>query len=346
MMARWSLVISTWLYRVAADEALQNRCLVSSFPDSRSELPQLLNCLGLLREAVEVGVQAGVHAHHFLDKWQGNRLRLVDLWGEAGSETNLFYVDIANVHGVAARRQHRLQCEERLERSLRSGHAEVLHMESAMAAEQIEDGELDFVYLDARHDLAGVVADIHAWWPKVRVGGLFAGHDFVDGEFPEGDFFWISALNEALPGLQNVHVIRERNRYPSFFILKTAEMSSLVPQPLDTMALTLKLYASRSKYFDLWSKLQGTSDGFLSSCKDTCGEDCALRMSNFTPGIRSAISTLRPFACEKETCASEVTLDVDEYRRVCVERCAVTCQQRLELFEKHGEQILTYRRIA
>jgi len=344
MMARWSLVISTWVYRVVADEALQNRCLVSSFPDSRSELPELLNCLGLLREAVEVGVQAGVHAHHFLDKWQGNRLRLVDLWGEAGSETNLFYVDIANVHGVAARRQHRLQCEERLERSLRSGHAEVLHMESAMAAEQIEDGELDFVYLDARHDLAGVVADIHAWWPKVRVGGLFAGHDFVDGEFPEGDFFWISALNEALPGLQNVHVIRERNRYPSFFILKSDEMSSLVPQPLDTMALTLKLYASRSKYFDLWSKVQGVgpSDGFLSKCKDTCGGDCSQRMSNFTPS-RSAISTLRPFACEKETCASEVTLDVDEYRRVCLERCAVTCQQRLELFEKHGEQILTYR---
>lgn len=24
-----------------------------------------------------------------------------------------------------------------------------------------------------------------------------AGHDFVDGEFPEGDFFWISALKEA-----------------------------------------------------------------------------------------------------------------------------------------------------
>ena len=35
---------------------------------------------------------------------------------------------------------------------------------------------------------AGVVSDIHAWWPKVKVGGVFAGHDFVDGEFPEGDY--------------------------------------------------------------------------------------------------------------------------------------------------------------
>ena len=36
------------------------------------------------------------------------------------------------------------------------------------------------------------------------------GHDFVDGEFPEGDFFWISALEEVLPG-QPVHVIRGAN---------------------------------------------------------------------------------------------------------------------------------------
>ena len=45
----------------------------------------------------------------------------MDLWGEAQGNTNLFYVDIANVHGGAARRQHRLQCEERLEQAIRQG---------------------------------------------------------------------------------------------------------------------------------------------------------------------------------------------------------------------------------
>lgn len=349
MRPLWGAVLTTCLAGEATGETNSRHCLQTAFPESRSELPLLLNCLGLVREAVEVGVQAGVHAHNFLEKWKGDRLRLVDLWGEEGSDTNLFYVDIANVHGVAARRQHRLQCEDRLERSLRSGHAEVLHMESAIAASQIPDGDLDFVYLDARHDFAGVVADIHAWWPKVRVGGVFAGHDFVDGEFPEGDFFWISALEEALPRL-DVHVIRERNRYPSFFILKSEEMSSLIPRKVDTMALTLKLYADRSKYFDLWArKLKGSGapevvESFLSSCKDTCSSDCSQRVSNFTPS-RTAVSTLRPFACGQgqETCASEVTLDVDVYRQVCLERCNVTCQQRLELFQKHGEQIMSYR---
>merc|ERR1712228_746380 len=114
--------------------------------------------------------------------------------------------------------------------ALRDGRAEIVSADSTIAAAVIPDGELDFVYLDARHDFAGIVADIRAWWPKVRVGGVFAGHDFVDGEFPEGDFFWISALRQVLPGIENyTHVTKEKHRFPSFFIIKTERLSDLVP---------------------------------------------------------------------------------------------------------------------
>jgi hypothetical protein len=62
------------------------------------------------------------------------------------------------------------------------------------------------VYIDARHDEEGVMEDLAAWWPKVRCGGpgccreasrstrarpaasplrrpggVFAGHDYLDG---------------------------------------------------------------------------------------------------------------------------------------------------------------------
>ena len=40
------------------------------------------------------------------------------------------------------------------------------------------DGSFDFIYVDARHDYRGVAVDIAEWWPKLRPGGIFAGHDY------------------------------------------------------------------------------------------------------------------------------------------------------------------------
>lgn len=314
---------------------------------------------------MEVGVQAGVHASSFLKGWQGRRLRLVDKWSPSGDSSGnpLFYVDIANVHGADVRRQHRAHCEARLAEALGSGRAEIVDLDSGVAASRIRDGELDFVYLDARHDFAGVVADVHAWWPKVKVGGVFAGHDFVDGEFPEGDFFWISALHAVLPGLDgHTHVTQEQNRYPSFFILKTETLALLVPQRIEVDTTARRLYAGRSRYFQLWrSMMSGTgteADGFEASCRSICGLDCTQRVQKFTP-TRTVGSTLRPFACRgvltpntgtrlpdqvlaaSDVCAAEMVVDVQAYLNVCQERCNVTCQQRDDLFSAFGAEILS-----
>ncbi|CAE7710871.1 rlmJ [Symbiodinium sp. CCMP2456] len=299
--------------------------------------------LGLVGEAVEACRNfAMASKRRRIKAPQG--LRLVDLWGQQAAADNLFYVDIANVHGTDAKKQHRLQCERRLEESLRSGRAEILNFDSAYAASQIADGELDFVYLDARHDFAGVVADIHAWWPKVRTGGIFAGHDFVDGEFPEGDFFWLAALQAVLPGVDgSTFIVREVNRYPSFFILKSESISSLQPLQVPTERKVRELYADRSRYFKLWVEDKSKSPSaknFEAACNAACSRDCSERVAQFTP-TRTSASTLRPFACGQgqDTCAAEVAVDVTAYKQVCLERCAVTCQQRLELFAAHGDQI-------
>jgi hypothetical protein len=41
------------------------------------------------------------------------------------------------------------------------------------------DGYFDFIYVDALHDFKGVYRDLTQWWPKLRAGGIFAGHDYV-----------------------------------------------------------------------------------------------------------------------------------------------------------------------
>ena len=50
---------------------------------------------------------------------------------------------------------------------------------SVRAAAVFADGSLDLVFIDADHSFAAVREDLRAWWPKVRPGGLLAGHDYA-----------------------------------------------------------------------------------------------------------------------------------------------------------------------
>ena len=47
-----------------------------------------------------------------------------------------------------------------------------------------EAGELDFVFIDGEHGYEAAKADVEAWWPKVRSGGLLVGHDYDRHRFP------------------------------------------------------------------------------------------------------------------------------------------------------------------
>ena len=55
---------------------------------------------------------------------------------------------------------------------------------SLEAASMMEDKSLDFVYLDGNHIYEFVKADIRAWLPKVKWGGLIGGHDYQEIEDP------------------------------------------------------------------------------------------------------------------------------------------------------------------
>jgi len=72
----------------------------------------------------------------------------------------------------------------------------VMRMPSLEGAEQFELCSLDLVFIDGDHSYEAVMADIAAWQPLVRPGGILSGHDYgafgvaqaVQESFPNGEF--------------------------------------------------------------------------------------------------------------------------------------------------------------
>jgi len=82
-------------------------------------------------------------------------------------------------------------------------NAEILVMESTVAAATVQDSSLDFVFIDAQHDYDSVTSDIAAWLPKVRQCGIIGGHDYNGRGDKRGRFQVKRAVDDAFGGRVN-----------------------------------------------------------------------------------------------------------------------------------------------
>jgi hypothetical protein len=157
---------------------------------ARDELPALLNARGLLGRGAEIGVKVGRYSDELLRNWRGDELVSIDPWLSADPDD---YVDRSNV----SQDEFESYYEETRERLKPYGsRSTIWRMTSVEAAAKVPDHSFDFVYIDARHDYESVKEDLGAWCSKVRPGGILAGHDYVDGDLPEGEFYVKSAVDE------------------------------------------------------------------------------------------------------------------------------------------------------
>ncbi|MBJ7330554.1 MAG: class I SAM-dependent methyltransferase [Solirubrobacteraceae bacterium] len=154
------------------------------------EVGHLLNSRGLVGLGVEVGVKRGRTSEAILEAWSGRRLISIDPWAEAPAEE---YHDTSNV--VQAEHDgFYAMTQERLARF--GDRSEIWRMTGMEGAKRVEDRSLDFAFIDARHDYASVIEDLEAWYPKMKPGAVFAGHDYFDGDLPGGDFGVRRAVDE------------------------------------------------------------------------------------------------------------------------------------------------------
>ena len=136
---------------------------------TRDDLGRLFATLGYTRGA-EIGVERGLYSETLLATNTGLHLTCVDAWAPyRGYREHVTAEKLAEIRRDMAGRLAPYSVQGRLR---------LLDTFSVAAAAQVEDRSLDFVYIDANHTLPHVVADLAAWVPKVRAGGIVAGHDY------------------------------------------------------------------------------------------------------------------------------------------------------------------------
>lgn len=110
------------------------------------------------RKGAEIGVAQGYNAMMFLNNIPGLNLLCVDPWNLQRWDS-VFPETVQNLSPYRG--------------------ASIIRNFSVEAAKQIPDGWLDFVYIDGDHSYEACMADLEAWDPKVRKGGVIAGHDYI-----------------------------------------------------------------------------------------------------------------------------------------------------------------------
>lgn len=122
--------------------------------------------------------------------WEGKSLVfLADLLKQAGKHPRLFALD--NFAGSECDRLNET-CREmaasgrplldRFRANVEAcGVADMITVvvsDSAAGASLFEPASCDFVFIDADHSYAAVHQDITCWLPRIRPGGILAGHDY------------------------------------------------------------------------------------------------------------------------------------------------------------------------
>jgi len=137
----------------------------------RCHLAGWLQASGLRGWGAEIGVAEGQFAGTLLSTWQCKGLHLVDLWqpgAGSGQSTEQMSQDEHDRRYFACRKA-----------LAPFGERAVYHRTwSHIASTEIQDGSLDFIYIDGSHLYPWVVLDLHLWYPKLRINGLFSGHDY------------------------------------------------------------------------------------------------------------------------------------------------------------------------
>ena len=130
-------------------------------------------------DVVELGVWKGKTLKYVVSKNPDINYTGVDLFSELPNNTEETYTPGENGHEW----DHEAHWDDLSRFCDQHPNATLLRSDTASAVHSFDNESVDMVFVDASHDYESVKADIQAWLPIIRKGGIMAGHDYCEN-FP------------------------------------------------------------------------------------------------------------------------------------------------------------------
>lgn len=163
---------------------------------TRNDFGKLIDALSIKRGA-ELGVAEGRYSDHLLSTSALECLACVDKWNDERHPDS-----------------ERMKAANRLVRH--GARANVVHSTFEAALSSFADESLDFIYIDGyAHTGQEGGRTLLDWWPKLRKGGVFAGHDYHVA-WPKT----MSAVNRFVAMLDLPLYLTSADEFPSWYVFK------------------------------------------------------------------------------------------------------------------------------
>lgn len=136
----------------------------------RTQFGELLEYLELKGDALEIGVAEGLNAENIIKSPQVERLYLIDAYKKLDQRGD----------GGFDQQWHDINFKLAQERLAPYNKAIWLRGLSQDMIDSVPDDSLIFCYLDGDHSYNGALGDLQRIYKKVKVGGVIAGHDYLN----------------------------------------------------------------------------------------------------------------------------------------------------------------------
>lgn len=170
----------------------------------------------------EVGSRNGDFFYNVLYTENCQMAIIVDIWRNTGdlnqNDSDYSQEELDNQYKTVFKKM--LKCD--------NNNIKIIREFSNKAASFFEDETFDFVYIDADHSYHGCLQDLNSWYPKIKIGGILAGHDFISPELTirfghKTTFGVVEAVKTFLKNCNIeknlIHITPET--YATYFIRKT-----------------------------------------------------------------------------------------------------------------------------